>query len=826
MSLKKSLVLGLALFGCGGPGVDPPASRFHYRIDTQLAHPASQNGRPLEAVQDADGRTSLFITDEMILNTSDAAVATRVAAELGGAVVRSDVVPEPPDRLKLQLDAQYRAPTQFLLKIDPERADLSTFEHDAEQANLLGESAISSVAGAKTLALITHQRARGLQVSPNFVAIAHLVTSSQEHPSGAGFQDAYAMTPYLTTGSRSSVVPAWQLIQAVGGFSRVNVAIIDDGFWFDESGKPMSSQSPWVSDLPESPVQYDFGRDRYVASGPGRNHCSGGGACPWHGNGSAGTAVGAMNNRYGGAGTGALVADPFIFASEFTWDQVSRAIRTAVAWRASVISMSFAAECDNVFCDGYYEFNLYPALRNARDNNVVAVAAAGNDGQSTHSVPCKGDAVICVGALAAGSISAIDYSNFGPELDIWAPTDITVMPNPDSGGSTTIHNGTSASTPFVAGVVAMLKAYQPGLGSDQVKAILQRTACTDSPDPKVRHAINAYRALREVTGGLDATPDLTVIAPTTASLNRGVAVRTTTVDLEDGSPCCTVTWSPTPLVQAGGTASFSFTTVGDHVITATATDRHGNTASASATVRVSDAAPVVTVLRPAVTDTLFAGQSGQLSGSATDDNKGPGPAAGALPCTQLVWTSDNAADTQFPLRGCELATTFATAGVRTLRLTATDPQGVAASATVRITVAPAPVNYPPEVTVGALPAPDFADGLAWDHLITIASSATDPEGNTPLTYQWRVTTYRPASTTLVYASTVTVATTANLAWKPSATPGLFGDTVALGNACYNGQLVKLELVVTDSLGNATRRVIADPSLPGLPTLKIYRCILI
>ncbi len=666
-------------------------------------------------------------------------------------------------------------------------------------------------------------------MSPNFVGTPSLTTSTREHPTPGGNLDAYQMAPYLTSGSRASVVPAWQFIQAVGGFSRVKVAIIDDGFWFDGAGRPMSSLTPWVSDLPSRPEQYDFGTDSFVVGGPNRGHCTGGGACPWHGNGSAGTAVGTLDNGYGGAGTGGLVADPLIFASEITWDQVARAIRTAVAWHAAVVSMSFGMECDNVFCDGYFEFNLYPALRNARDNAVVTVAAAGNDGQSTHSVPCKGDSVICVGALADGTNTAIDYSNFGPSVDIWAPTDITVMPDGASAGLPALHNGTSASAPFVAGVVAMLKAYDGSLTSDQVNDILQRTAWTDSSDPKVGHSINAYRALREVTGALDAPPDLQLVVPTSVHLHRSFAVRTHTFDLEDGSPCCTVTWDPAPLysTDSGREATLVLDTAGAHTVTATATDRHGNATTARVTVVATDDPPVTTIFQPTASDVVLAGQPVQLAGGATDLNEGPGPGAGPLDCSALQWTSSSPLDTQFPLYGCNLSVTFAGSGYRVLTLTARDPDGSATHATVSLSVGVAPVNYPPVVTVGGLPAQLYnGDGLTWDQELDVTASATDPEGDTPLTYQWFVTTYQPLSTTAVYGFTTQVSTSQNLAWTPQLdAPSLFGDFAALGNACYQGEYVKLEVQVTDSLGHATRRTVADPASGTLPKLKIYRCVL-
>ena len=140
------------------------------------------------------------------------------------------------------------------------------------------------------------------------------------------------------------------------------------------------------------------------------SQCTGGFPCPWHGNGSAGVAAGILDNRYGGAGTGGLVADPWLFKTDYSDSQVTRALRTAVAWHAGVISMSFGGSCGD-FCrfgrhfDGYYD-----AFGAARTHGLVLVAAAGNDNADVdrrHEFPCNLDGVICVGALAGGTSNKI-----------------------------------------------------------------------------------------------------------------------------------------------------------------------------------------------------------------------------------------------------------------------------------------------------------------------------------------------------------------------------------------------------------------------------------
>jgi hypothetical protein len=121
--------------------------------------------------------------------------------------------------------------------------------------------------------------------------------------------------------------------------------------------------------------------------------------------------------------------------------------------------------------------------------------------------------VICVGALDTSSNISVITSNYGPSVDIWAPTNITVMANGMSPNNTTTIGGTSAASPFIAGIAAMMKSVHPGLTSNQVRNILRGTGWQDSFDNRVTHYVDAEKAVREAMG-FELPPDF--IDPTSS----------------------------------------------------------------------------------------------------------------------------------------------------------------------------------------------------------------------------------------------------------------------------------------------------------------------
>jgi serine protease len=813
----------VALVACGSD--DAPAGSLSLPVDSSVVPAQAMIGdRPVGRMMSESGVATDFFLGELILVTDDRAKVEAFAARWGGEIVEST-------------ERASGTPAMHKVKLDPSTAAVERLVSDlnARAPELRGTFRSSSDEAAKLLAVaLAEASSQGITVMPNFVMAPQAIEDGTTTEAPTGDAPLYSTNafdwPYMSRGSAQDigVGAAWQAMARAGVFRhKVKMMILDGGF------------SPSA----------DFPARRTVLGDwnvPNPGTC-GGRPCPWHGTNVVNVAMGTGDDERGTVGPAAPVAELIAVPMQLEFFQLLTTIERILVGSAAadIINVSAGFEIDigfdvavKIACLGTCPSPTEMAsglMATMLASNKLLFASAGNAGKNVDGrsnpegstfVPCELAGVICVGGMDHDSTAlartAGGGSNFGSKsdddsVDIYGPYWTWVGSDPDNPANhARLRPGTSYSSPFVAGVAALVWASDPSQSASQVWNVIRDTAHLGGVHDEGGHQrrINAFGAVARVLGG---APPMVTLTPTisTAPLNREFSLTAQVTD--DGALCppnrCPLTWNPRPSRVHGSTAFYRFDSVGRKVVTVTAEDPVGQTQAASQRVDVVNAAPRVAISAPAPGATVPQGLALQLLGSATDDNVGPGPDPGSLSC---AWTSSNPAD-PFPATGCNIVRTFATPGARTLTLSATDPEGQRSTASVAITVTPPPENYPPTaVSTTTLPALTYAGkGYSWDTPLALSATATDPEGE-PLTYEWRATSYRPNSAT-PYATNVILSTSESFTWTPSTTASLFGTSQELGVACYDGQIVRISVRARDT------ESFSQPVT--LPDVRIYRCML-
>lgn len=139
---------------------------------------------------------------------------------------------------------------------------------------------------------------------------------------------------------------------------------------------------------------------------------------------------------------------------------LARAIEQAVQEGAQIINISGGERSPQ----GQADEILSRAIRLCGENNVLVVAAVGNDGCECLHVPAALPAVLAVGAMDAGN-QPLGVSNWGKSYrsnGVLAPGESIRGAVP--GGTTALKTGSSFATPIVAGFAALLLSVQKRTG--------------------------------------------------------------------------------------------------------------------------------------------------------------------------------------------------------------------------------------------------------------------------------------------------------------------------------------------------------------------------
>jgi hypothetical protein len=165
---------------------------------------------------------------------------------------------------------------------------------------------------------------------------------------------------------------------------------------------------------------------------------------------------------------------------------IIRAIYYATENQSKVVSMSFSfSSSSSAMSD---------AISYANSEGVICVAAAGNNGEETRVYPASYSQVMGV-ASTSNTDTLSSFSNYGPQV-VWvgAPGENIVSTYPFAVYASS--SGTSFSTPFVSGTVALLLNLDSSLNqSGAVNAIGDATYIS----PALNHGVlDTYQAVESI----------------------------------------------------------------------------------------------------------------------------------------------------------------------------------------------------------------------------------------------------------------------------------------------------------------------------------------
>ncbi|MGN9846097.1 PatA/PatG family cyanobactin maturation protease [Nonomuraea sp. H19] len=255
---------------------------------------------------------------------------------------------------------------------------------------------------------------------------------------------------------------------------------------------------------------------------------------------------------------------------------LARAIELAADAGAHIVNISGGQLAE----PGEAEDVLARAVRRCRDQGVLIVAAAGNDGCLCDHVPAALDGVLAVGACDEhGRVLASSNFGSGSQLQgLLAPGHDIPVAVP--GGGTATMSGTSLAAPIVSGVAALLACLHLQRGGKPdplaIGELLRATATPCDPatsssaltvagtaSPGTRHEADLGSGSRTGSGAVCAR-----YLNGTLNITKAVTAVTTSADTPAETPA--VTPSTTPAETAAGLLDAAAGPAGENAVTAVA----------------------------------------------------------------------------------------------------------------------------------------------------------------------------------------------------------------------------------------------------------------
>jgi serine protease len=620
--------------------------------------------RPVASAQGPDGVKGDFVAGEIVIKPENDAELQGFLARYDGTVLK-DGASNISEALGDVGVTGTHSSGNYLVQVDLSTSTLDDLIANMAKAHLLGRFQFSDENAARLFAILVRETDLTLELN----TVAHPDTSN-EVPLNAmhdAWQDAEQFLYMRDTGGLSiGVAKAWDYLKYNlippdnGTFTPVRVGIVDSGFALGSDGKPLEGNPDYYYFGPK-PLQWDESDDDGNAGGESGVSCSGGSSCPWHGSGSFGVCCARPHNNFGTAGTGGDVVIPVFIKVDSSFYTIAGGIEDAAVAGSQVITISMGGEC-GFWCGLGPQNEVEEAVDYAVSQGAVVLAAAGNDKHDISDIdfyPCKVDKVICVGAI---NDDRTNESNWGSGVDIWAPHNVfsTVTPlseaadDNDFGLDELYHfGGTSAATPFVAGIVAMLKALHSNLQWDDIQDVLQSTAMPGADTRVSKGYVDALAAVMAVQP--NGAPAVTIKQPLNGSTHsyHNLLMRVTIRDVEAGANLsrfdgetlvkfydnhdlflCETNIITYRNNESGYECTAATLVGGVTSIRAEVTDPFGAVGTNTANVTITNTPPSVNIVTPPVNSTFYETQTIKFSATVFDPDEDPFPAGG------IKWESD------------------------------------------------------------------------------------------------------------------------------------------------------------------------------------------
>ena len=188
-----------------------------------------------------------------------------------------------------------------------------------------------------------------------------------------------------------------------------------------------------------------------------------------HGTHVAGIAGAITNNMDGIAGVSwnnpLLAVKVLDHNAEGNSFSIAKGIIWAVDHGAKVINLSLG--------DSHNSEIMHDAILYAYKNDVVLIAASGNDNVEEPMYPAAYSEVLAVSAVTPHGEKAF-FSNYGDYIDVTAPGEH--IPSTFPGDQYVIMSGTSMASPHVAGMAGLIRSINPELTNEEVYQLIRETS--------------------------------------------------------------------------------------------------------------------------------------------------------------------------------------------------------------------------------------------------------------------------------------------------------------------------------------------------------------